>query len=80
MKMLYTRVVAKAASNTHRKSIRTVVTKKPKKSYGLIHHLLKPFKLTLQNYSSDWWINIFQSVTYYTKPLTETPSELVTVV
>ena len=57
--MLYTRVVTKAASNKQRKSTSTVVTKEPKKSYGLIYHLLKPLKLTLQNYSSDYWINIF---------------------
>ena len=32
--MLYTRVVEKAASNTQRKSISTVLTKEPRKSYG----------------------------------------------
>ena len=80
MKMLYTRVVTKAASNTQRKSISTVVAKESEKSYGLIHHLLKPLKLTLQNYSSDYWINIFQSLTYYTKSSTEIPSKLVIVV
>ena len=80
MKMLYTRVVTKAASNTQRKSISTVVTKEPEKSYGLIHHLSKSLKLTLQNCSSDYWINISQSLTYYTKFLTETPSKLVIVV
>ena len=78
--MLNARVVTKAASNTQRKSISTVVTKEPEKSYGLIHHLLKPLKLTLQNHSSDYWINIFQSLTYYTRSLTETPSKLVIVV
>ena len=78
--MLYTRVVTKAVSNTQEKSIRTVVTKEPEKLDGLIHHLLKPLKLTLQNYSSDYWINIFQSLTYYTRSLTETPSKLVIVV
>ena len=78
--MLYTRVVAKAASNTQRKSISTVVKKEPKNSYGLIHHLPKPLKLTLQNCSSDYWINISQSLTYYTRFLTETPSKLVIVV
>ena len=80
MKMFYKKVVTKAASNTQRKSISTVVTKELEKSYGLIHHLLKPLKLTLQNYSSDYWINIFQSLTYYTRSLTETPSKLVIVV
>ena len=80
MKMLYTRVVTKAASNTQRKSISTVVTKEPEKSYGLIHHLPKPLKLTLQNCSSDYWINISQSLTYYTKFLMETQSKLVIVV
>ena len=78
--MLYTRVVTKAASNTQRKSISTVVAKESEKSYGLIHHLPKPLKLTLQNCSSDYWINISQSLTYYTKFLTETPSKLVIVV
>ena len=63
--MLYAKLVTKAASNTQRKSISTVVTKEPQKSYGLIHHLLKPLRLTLQSYSSDYWINIFRSVTYY---------------
>ena len=80
MKMLYTRVVTKAASNTQRKSISTVVTKESEKSYGLIHHLPKPLKLTLQNCSSDYWINISQSLTYYTKFLMETQSKLVIVV
>ena len=78
--MLYARVVTKAASNAQRKSISTIVKKEPKKSYGLIHYLLKPLKLTLQNYSSDYWINIFQSLTYYTKSSTEIPSKLVIVV
>ena len=78
--MLNARVVTKAASNTQRKSISTVVTKEHEKSYGLSHCLLKPLKLTLQNYSSDYWINIFQSLTYYTRSLTETPSKLVIVV
>ena len=80
MKMFYKKVVTKAASNTQRKSISTVVTKELEKSYGLIHHLLKPLKLTLQSYSSDYWIKIFQSLTYYTRSLTETPSKLVIVV
>ena len=78
--MLYTRVVTKTASNTQRKSISTVVTKEPKKSYGLIYHLPKSLKLTLQNCSSDYCINISQILTYYTKSLTETPSKLVIVV
>ena len=80
MKMLYGRVVTKAASNTQRKSISTIVRKNPQKSYGLIHHLLRALKLMLHNYSSDYWINIFQSLTYYTRSLTETPSKLVIVV
>ena len=78
--MLYTGVVTKAASNTQRKSISTVLTKEYKKSYGLIHHLAKPLKLTLQNCSSDYWTNISQSVTCYTKSLTDTPSNLFIVV
>ena len=78
--MLYTRVVTKAALNTHRKSICAIVRKEPETSYGLIHHFLKPLKLTLQNHFSDCWINIFQNLTYYTRSLTETPSKLVTVV
>ena len=75
--MLYTRVVTKAALNTQRKSISTTVRKYPEAPYGLIHHFLKPLKLTLQNHSSDYWINIFQSLTYYTR--SETPSMLVIV-
>ena len=78
--MLYTRVVTKAASNIQRKSISTVVTKEPEKSYGLIHHLAKPLKLLLQNCSSSYWTNISQSLTYYTRSLTETPPKLVKVV
>ena len=78
--MLSTRVVTKAASNTHRKSISTVVTKEPEKSYGLIHQLLKPLKLTLQSCSSDYWINSSQTLTYYTKSFRETRSKLVIVV
>ena len=73
-------MVTKAVSNTQRKFISAVVTKEPEKSYGLIHHLLKPLKQTLQNYSSDYWINIFQSLPYYTRSLTEPPSKLVIVV
>ena len=62
MKMLYTRVVTKAALNTQRKSISTIVRKEPETSYGLIHHFLKLLKSTLQNHFSDYWINIFQSL------------------
>ena len=80
MKMLYGTVVTKAASNTQRKSISTIARKKPQKSYGLIRHLLRALKLMLQNYSSDYWINIFQSLTCYTRSLPETPSKLVIVV
>ena len=80
MKMLYTRVGTKAALNTQRKSIGTTVRKEPGTSYGLTHHFLKPLKLTLQNHSSDYWINIFQSLTHYKRSLTETPSKLVIVV
>ena len=79
MKMLYTKCLQKQPQIL-RKSISTVVTKEPEKSYGLIHHLSKSLKLTLQNCSSDYWINIFQSLTYYTNFLTETPSKLVIVV
>ena len=75
MKMLYTRVATKAALNTQRKSISTIVRKERKTSYGLIKHFLKPLKLMLQNHSSDYWINIFQSLTHYTRSLTETPSK-----
>ena len=73
--MLYARVVTKAITNTQRKFIITTVRKERKKSYGLIHHLLKPLKLTLQNYFSDYWIDIFQSLTY-TRSLTKTTSKL----
>ena len=52
--MLYAKVVTKAAPNTQKKSISTVLAKEPEKSYGLIHHSLKPLKLTLQNYSPDY--------------------------
>ena len=78
--MLYTSVVTKTALNIQRKSISTTVRKESETSYGLIHHFLKPLKLTLQNHSSDYWINIFQSLTYYTRSLTETPLKLVIVV
>ena len=78
--MLYTRVVTKAALNTQRKSISTLVRKKPEISYSLIRHFFKPLKLTLQNHFSDYWINIFQSLTHYTRSFTETPSKLVIVV
>ena len=49
--MLYTKVGTKAAV-------------KPETSYGLIHHFLKLIKLTLKNRSSDYWINIFQSLKF----------------
>ena len=82
--MLYTRVGTKAALNTQRRSISTTVIwrirKEPETSYGLTHHFLKPLKLTLQNHSSDYWINIFQSLAHYTRSLKETPSKLVIVV
>ena len=78
--MFYTRVVTKAALNTQGKPVRTKVRKEPETSYGLINHFLTPLKLTLQNHSSDYWINIFQSLAHYTRSLTETPSKLVIVV
>ena len=78
--MLYTRLVTKAALNTQRKSISKIVRKEPETSHGLIHHFLKPLKLTLQNHFSDYWINIFQNLTHYTRSLIETPSNLVIVV
>ena len=78
--MLYTRLVTKAALNTQRKSISKIVRKEPETSHGLIHHFLKPLKLTLQNHFSDYWINIFQNLTHYTRSLTETPSDLVIVI
>ena len=40
---------------------------------------LKPLKLTLQSHSSNYWINIFQSLNHYTISLAETPSKLVIV-
>ena len=80
MKIPYTRGVTKAALNTQRKPLSTTVRKEPETSYGLIHHFLKPLKLTLQNQSSDYWINIYQTLTHYTRSLTETPSKLVIVV
>ena len=54
MKMLYTKVVTKVALNTQGKSISKIVRKEPKTSYGLIHHFLKPLKVTLQNHFSDY--------------------------
>ena len=56
------------------------INKRTQKSNFLIHYLPKPLKLTLQNCSSDYWTNISQSVTYYTKSLTDTPLKLVIVV
>ena len=65
--MLYTRVGTKAVLNTQRKSISTAIRKEPETSYGLMHHFFKPLKLTLQNHSSDYWINISQSLIHYTR-------------
>ena len=48
--MFYTRMVRKADLNTQRKYISTTVRKEPK----IIHHFLKPLKLTLQNHFSDY--------------------------
>ena len=56
------------------------INKRTRKSNFLIHYLPKPLKLTLQNCSSDYWTNISQSVTYYTKSLTDTPLNLFIVV
>ena len=80
MKMLYTGVGTKAALNTQIKSISTTLRKEPERSYGLIHHFLKPLKLTLQKYSSDYCINISQNLAHYTRSLTEALRKLVTVV
>ena len=74
--MIYTRLVTKAVINTQKNSISTTVRKEPKASYGLIHHFLKPLKLTFRNRSSDNWNSICQSLTHYTRYLTETPSKL----
>ena len=61
--MLYTRVVTKAALNTLRKSISTIVRKELKISYGSIHHILRPLKLTFQNhFSEDKHLPKFQSL------------------
>ena len=65
--MLHKRVGTKAVLNTQRKSISTAIRKEPEISYGLMHHFFKPLKLTLQNHSSDYWINIFQSLIHYTR-------------
>ena len=54
--------------------------KEPETSYGLIHNFLKPLKLTRQNHSSEYWINIFPSLTQYIRFLIETPTKLVIVV
>ena len=78
--MLFTRVSTKAALNNQRNYVSTTVRKEPETSYALIHHFLKPLKLSLQKHSSDYWINIFQSLTHYTRSLTETLSKLVIVV
>ena len=67
MKMLYARVVIKAALNTQRKSISTIVRKEPETSYGLIHHFL-----TVKTN-----VGKFSSLTHYARSLTEIPSKLV---
>ena len=72
--MFYTRVIKKVALNNQRKSISTIVRKEHETLYGLIHHFLKPLKLTSQNHASDYWINNFQSITHCTRSLTEIPS------
>ena len=77
--MLYTTVGTKAALNTQRKCISTIEIKEPETSYGLTHHFLKPLKPTLQKHSSNYWINIFQSLTHYTRSSIETLSNLVIV-
>ena len=74
--MLYTRVGTKAALNTLRKPINTTVRKEPETSYDLIHHFLRLLKLKLVKHSSDYWINIFQSLTCYTRSSTETMLKL----
>ena len=80
MKIFYTRASIKTALNTQRKPISVTVTNETEASHGLIHIFLKPLKLTLQKHSLDYWINIFQSLTYYKKSSTETLSKLVIVV
>ena len=79
MEMLYT-IGYKSTLNTQRKSISTIVEKETETSYGLIHHFLKPLKLTLQKHFSDYWIHIFQGLTLYTRSSIKTLSKLVTVV
>ena len=73
MKTLHTTVGTKVALNTQKKAISTKVKKKPETSYSLVHNFLKPLQLTLQNHSSDYWINIFSNLTKFT----ETPTKLV---
>ena len=75
MKMLYTGAGTKAEYSKE-----TYQHNSKKRTRNITHHFLKPLKLTLQNHSSDYWINIFQSLTHYTRSLTETPSKLFIVV
>ena len=69
--MLCTRVGTEEALNTQRKTAITTVRKESEVLCGLIHHFLRLLKLTLQKHSSDYWINIFQSLTHYTRSSTE---------
>ena len=78
--MLDKRVVTKAILNTQKKSISTTVRKETETLYGLTHHFLKALKLTSHNHSSDYLINIFQSLIFYTKSFTETQSKLLIVI
>ena len=77
--MLYTRVVTKAALNTQRNFISTTVRKEPETSW-----FNPPFSQTVKTNVAKSFFRLldklFQSLTHYTRSLTETPSKLVIVV
>ena len=79
MKTLYTPVGTKAVLNAQRKSISTSVKKRTRNIIWFNPQFSQTVK-TRQNHSSEYWINIFPSLTQYIRFLIETPTKLVIVV
>ena len=62
MKMFCSRVGTKVTLNTQKKTITATVRKDSKTSYGLVLYFYDPLKLTFQDHSSEYQINMSQSL------------------
>ena len=79
MKMLYARVVTKAALNTQRTSTSTIARKERPQKIWFNPPLTQTVKTNVAKSFFRLLDNIFLSLTYDTRSLTETPSKLVIV-